>query len=600
MVDRAGLGRASPADAERGDRSCPPCFSSAHPFRARSRRRSSAAAAVGRQVGRLYAANTAGAVAGVILGGLVLIPAWGVHADARRPPSSRRFSWPPRSWPRPADGCPAVSLPAAACARSGGRGRARARVGFARHVERPRRLRQELSSGPGSGRRLSEHRGGRNRPLLSGRPERYASPSRVSGPQTLLRINGKIDAGTLSGYADPAHGRAPAAPRCTPRPATVFILGLGSGITAAAAARHPVERVDVLEIEPAVVEASRFFAGEHDGRARRPPRPRPDRRRAELPPSRAGPRYDVIISEPSNPWIQGMAGLFSVEFFALARERLRPGGVMLQWLQTYNLAPDDLRMVVATVRGRLPGRERLGADAGRLPPARDGSSLRRSILTASARDGRPCRAFAPISRALPIRSWAGMLGFFALREDDAARLARGRRDSIPTIACRSSSARRARSTSTRRRRTWPSSAAFRARVAARPDARRARGSSSARSAQYWIGDRLPPARRLGRRSRPVRAGAGPRARRMRPSALGASTAALQLGRHADALALARRALAREPARADGALPRRRLVVVARAVETTPSAIFERAVALEPQNVEFRGALARLRRGTLSG
>ena len=64
--------------------------------------------------------------------------------------------------------------------------------------------------------------------------------------------------------------------------------------------------------------------------------------------------YDVIISEPSNPWIGGLASLLSVEFFQLARQRLRPGGIMVQWLQGHSLHPDDLRMIVKTFRTVFP------------------------------------------------------------------------------------------------------------------------------------------------------------------------------------------------------------------------------------------------------
>src|SRR6185503_9777791 len=65
-------------------------------------------------------------------------------------------------------------------------------------------------------------------------------------------------------------------------------------------------------------------------------------------------RYDVITSEPSNPWIGGVASLFSREFFALARQRLRPGGLMVQWVHGYGLAPEDLAMIVATFRSVFP------------------------------------------------------------------------------------------------------------------------------------------------------------------------------------------------------------------------------------------------------
>src|SRR4030095_5336 len=65
-------------------------------------------------------------------------------------------------------------------------------------------------------------------------------------------------------------------------------------------------------------------------------------------------RYDVIISEPSNPWIGGLASLFTVEFFELARQHLESGGMMLQWIQGYSLFPADLKMVVESFRRVFP------------------------------------------------------------------------------------------------------------------------------------------------------------------------------------------------------------------------------------------------------
>jgi predicted Zn-dependent protease len=59
-------------------------------------------------------------------------------------------------------------------------------------------------------------------------------------------------------------------------------------------------------------------------------------------------KYDLIISEPSNPWIAGVATLFTREFYAAVRGRLAPGGVFVQWMQAYSLYPEDLRMLFAT------------------------------------------------------------------------------------------------------------------------------------------------------------------------------------------------------------------------------------------------------------
>src|SRR5262249_6003186 len=138
-----------------------------------------------------------------------------------------------------------------------------------------------------------------------------------------------------------------------PDPRTVLVIGLGSGVTAGAVARYPVASLDIVEIEPAVVEANRFFANVNsevlrDGRVRTM---LADGRNFLLTTSN---HYDAIISEPSNPWIGGVASLFTVEFFSLARQHLRPGGIMVQWIQAYNLLPEDLQMVVRTFRTVFP------------------------------------------------------------------------------------------------------------------------------------------------------------------------------------------------------------------------------------------------------
>jgi spermidine synthase len=138
-----------------------------------------------------------------------------------------------------------------------------------------------------------------------------------------------------------------------PNPKTVFIIGMGSGVTLGSALRHPVERVDVAEISPEVVEASRQFTTEnHDALA--DPRARvivaDGRTHLEL----THQKYDVIVSEPSNPWIAGVAALFTREFFDAARARLVPGGVICQWANIYNISDRDLRAIAATFIAAFP------------------------------------------------------------------------------------------------------------------------------------------------------------------------------------------------------------------------------------------------------
>jgi Flp pilus assembly protein TadD len=102
-----------------------------------------------------------------------------------------------------------------------------------------------------------------------------------------------------------------------------------------------------------VVEASRFFEPENHS-ALADPRTRliVGDGRSHLMLSRS--QYDVIVSEPSNPWMAGIASLFTREFFASARARLSPGGVLCQWAHTYDISDDDLRSIVATFLSVFP------------------------------------------------------------------------------------------------------------------------------------------------------------------------------------------------------------------------------------------------------
>jgi spermidine synthase len=109
----------------------------------------------------------------------------------------------------------------------------------------------------------------------------------------------------------------------------------------------------VLEISPEVVQASRFFEPENN-RALADPRTRliVGDGRTHLMLGRE--TYDVIVSEPSNPWMAGIASLFTREFFQAARARLAPGGVLCQWAHTYDISAEDLRAIVGTFAEVFP------------------------------------------------------------------------------------------------------------------------------------------------------------------------------------------------------------------------------------------------------
>jgi spermidine synthase len=130
-------------------------------------------------------------------------------------------------------------------------------------------------------------------------------------------------------------------------PRRVGIIGLGSGVTLGSALRHPIERADMLEISPQVVEASAFFERENHG-ALADARTRLIVGDGRTHLGLGDVKYDVIISEPSNPWMAGVAALFTEEFFTAAKARLQPGGIVCQWAHTYDISSDDLRSIVRT------------------------------------------------------------------------------------------------------------------------------------------------------------------------------------------------------------------------------------------------------------
>jgi predicted membrane-bound spermidine synthase len=168
-----------------------------------------------------------------------------------------------------------------------------------------------------------------------------------------LRVNGKPDAST--GEDMPTQMLAAHIPMLLhPDPKDVLIVGLGSGVTAGSALQHPeIQQVDVVEISPEVVEGARLFA-DFNHRALEDPRCRVvvDDAKAFL--QMTDRRYDIIISEPSNPWLAGVSAVFSREYYEQCRLRLKPGGIMAQWVQIYETDDSILRLVLNTFASTFP------------------------------------------------------------------------------------------------------------------------------------------------------------------------------------------------------------------------------------------------------
>jgi spermidine synthase len=138
-----------------------------------------------------------------------------------------------------------------------------------------------------------------------------------------------------------------------PRIDNGLIIGFATGVTVGSMLQSPIQSVTCLELEPGTINGSRFF--EHvNNRPLEDPRTRLiiDDARTFL---RVTPnRYDMIVSEPSHPWVPGVANLFTQEFFELGRERLSEQGIFVQWVQIYQLSTESLRSVLATYHKVFP------------------------------------------------------------------------------------------------------------------------------------------------------------------------------------------------------------------------------------------------------
>jgi hypothetical protein len=122
-----------------------------------------------------------------------------------------------------------------------------------------------------------------------------------------------------------------------PDPHTAAVIGFGSGLsTHTLLGDQRLERVDTVEIEPAMYEGAKVFCP-RVARAYTDPRSHVvfDDAKAYFAANQS--RYDIIVSEPSNPWVSGVASLFSVEFYRFIPRHLNPGGVFVQWMHLYEI-----------------------------------------------------------------------------------------------------------------------------------------------------------------------------------------------------------------------------------------------------------------------
>ncbi len=139
-----------------------------------------------------------------------------------------------------------------------------------------------------------------------------------------------------------------------PRPKSVLVVGLGGGVTAGALTLHPeIERIVICEIEPRVAGAARQFAPENYDLLSNP--------RVELVfddarhfLSTTDERFDVITSDPIHPWVRGNSVLFSREYYEIVKSRLEPGGIATQWVPLYETSEEAIRIQMRTFTNAFP------------------------------------------------------------------------------------------------------------------------------------------------------------------------------------------------------------------------------------------------------
>jgi spermidine synthase len=236
-----------------------------------------------------------------------------------------------------------------------------------------------------------------------------------------LVVSGKTDASTSADDMPTQKLLAHVPLLLHPAPRRALVIGLASGITLGSAGLYPLTSLDCVEISPEMVEACRLF-DPYNYRILDDPRVRvliADGRNHLALTDRT---YDVIVSEPSNPWIAGVADLFTREFFQLCRDRLAPGGIACVWLASYDLGEAPVRSVVNTFLSVFPDMSVWSVDEDYLLIG----------LTAPAKadhqaiaDRMRKKAVADDLRLIDVRSLPDLLAYRILGHDGVRKLARG-------------------------------------------------------------------------------------------------------------------------------------------------------------------------------
>jgi spermidine synthase len=309
---------------------------------------------VGRSVGTVYGCNTIGTIVGSFLGGFVLIPFLGIQntiftAVAINIAVSIGFVTMTHSLAPAKKGLVAVgvALVAGGCMAAIPEWNA-SLMSFGPYHEAVR-----ISKSTAQSRRALENLAQKSKVLYHKEGlTTTVTVKEVAEGVLALYINGKPDASSLSDL--PSQEMVAHLPLLMhPNPRNALVIGLASGISLGSAALHPLETIDCVEISPAMIEAARYF-DEFNYQVLDDPRVNIIIEDGRNYLSLTDKEYDVILSQPSNPYFAGIADLFTREFFQLCRQRLSDRGVMCTWVQAYNIDHMSFRSIVRTFKTVFP------------------------------------------------------------------------------------------------------------------------------------------------------------------------------------------------------------------------------------------------------
>ncbi len=168
-----------------------------------------------------------------------------------------------------------------------------------------------------------------------------------------MQVNGKTHASTIPGDTEHLSLLSHLPLLLHENPEETLFVGLATGISAGVATLYPVKTIDVAEISPEVVEASELFSDFNYNLSKdaRYNLIIDDARNYLL---KTDKKYDVISSDPTDPYVAGSGNLFSKDYFELIKSRLRRGGVVAQWVPLYMMSNDDFKTAIKTFQSVFP------------------------------------------------------------------------------------------------------------------------------------------------------------------------------------------------------------------------------------------------------